>query len=57
MDLQCILLVAMVLIYPEHGYARLGETIIIFADGTSRTLVQGSLASYIGEYFVMYFGH
>jgi hypothetical protein len=37
------------LFHPEHGYARLGETIIIFADGTSRTLVPGSLASYVGE--------
>jgi hypothetical protein len=45
------------LFHPEHGYARLGETIVIFADGTSRTLVPGSLASYIGEDFVMYFGH
>jgi hypothetical protein len=45
------------LFHPEHGYALLRETIFIFADGTSRTLVSGSLASYIGEDFVMYFGH
>jgi hypothetical protein len=45
------------LFHPEHGYARLGETIVIFADGTSQTLVLGSLASYIGEDFVMYFSH
>ena len=37
------------LFHPEHGYARLGETIVIFADGTFRTLVLGSLASYVGE--------
>ena len=41
----------------EHGYALLRETIVVFADGTSRTLVLGSLTSYIGEDFVMYFGH
>jgi hypothetical protein len=45
------------LFHPEHGYARLGETIVIFADGTSQILVPGSLAPYIGEDFVMYFGH
>jgi hypothetical protein len=45
------------LFYLEHGYARLGETIVIFTDDTSRTLVPGSLDSYVGEYFVMYFGH
>ena len=33
----------------EHGYAGLKDTIVIFVDGTSRTLVPGSLASYIGE--------
>jgi hypothetical protein len=55
MDMQCILLETM--IYPEYGYACLGETIVIFADGSSRTLVPGSLAPYIGEDFVMYFGH
>jgi hypothetical protein len=38
------------LFHPEHGYARFGETIIIFADDTSRTLVSSSLASYVGEY-------
>ena len=37
------------LFHPKHGYARLGETIIIFVDGTSRTLVMGSLTSYVGE--------
>jgi hypothetical protein len=37
--------------HPEHGYAFLGETIIIFADGTSRTLVPISLTSYIGNVF------
>jgi hypothetical protein len=31
----------MVLIYPEHGYARLGETFDIFADDTSRFLIPG----------------
>jgi hypothetical protein len=45
------------LFHPKHGYARLDETIFIFADGTFRTLVPGSLASYVGEDFVMYFGH
>jgi hypothetical protein len=45
------------LFHPEHGHARLEETIVIFTDGTSRTLVPGSLASYIGEDFVMYCGH
>jgi hypothetical protein len=39
MDLQCILLVAMHLFYLDHGYAHLGETIVIFADGASRFLV------------------
>jgi hypothetical protein len=29
MDLQCILLVAMILAYPERGYVCLGETIVI----------------------------
>jgi hypothetical protein len=37
------------LFHPEHGYACLRETIVIFADDTSRTLVSGSLTSYIGE--------
>ena len=45
------------LFHLEHGYARLRETIVIFADGTSWTLVPGSLVSYIGEDFVMYFIH
>jgi hypothetical protein len=43
--------------HPKHGYARLGETIVIFADGTSRTLVLDSLVPYVGEYFVIYFGN
>jgi hypothetical protein len=42
---------------PKHGYARLGETSVIFAVLTSRTLVPDSLSSYIGEAFVMYFSH
>jgi hypothetical protein len=33
------------LFHPEHGYAHLGETIIIFADDTFQTLVSGSLSS------------
>jgi hypothetical protein len=37
--------------HPEHGYSFLGETIIIFVDGTSRTLVLGSLTSYVGNVF------
>ena len=41
----------------EYGYACLSETIVIFADGTIQTLVPSSLTSYIGEDFVMYFGH
>jgi hypothetical protein len=45
------------LFHHDHGYARLKETIVIFVDDTSRTLVLGSLVSYIGEYFVIYFGH
>jgi hypothetical protein len=39
------------LFHPEHGYACLRETIVVFADGTSRTLVLGSLILYIGEDF------
>jgi hypothetical protein len=39
------------------GMPAFGETIVVFADGTSQTLVLGSLASYVGEYFVMYFSH
>ena len=45
------------LFHLDNGYSHPEETIVIFADGTSRTLVPGSLASYIGEDFVMYFGH
>jgi hypothetical protein len=45
------------LFHTDHGYASQSETIVIFVDGTSLTLVPGSLVSYIGEDFVMYFGH
>jgi hypothetical protein len=45
------------LFHPEHEYALVLETIVIFAYGTSRTSVLGSLASHIGEDFVMYFIH
>jgi hypothetical protein len=45
------------LFHPGHGYSRLGEKVVIFAYGTSQTMGPGSLVSYIGEYFVMYFGH
>jgi hypothetical protein len=57
MDLKCIFIGSHDLFHPEHGYAHLGETIVIFADGTSQNLVSGSLISYIGEDFIMYFIH
>jgi hypothetical protein len=45
------------LFHPKHGYSCLEETIVIFEDGTSQTLVLGSLGTYIVEDFVMCFGH
>jgi hypothetical protein len=51
----------MVLIYPEHGYARVGETFDIF--GRWHLLIPDSWAHsfsisvQIGKELVMYFGH
>jgi hypothetical protein len=51
----------MVLIYPEHGYARLGETFDIFCrwhfpipDSWAHSF---SISVQIGKELVMYFGH
>jgi hypothetical protein len=49
------------LFYPEHGYARLGETFDIFADGTfpipDSWAHLCSTSVQIGKELVMYFGH
>jgi hypothetical protein len=45
------------LFHPEHGYARLRETIVILQMAPPELWSRAHSISYIGEDFVMYFGH
>jgi len=45
------------LLHPKHGYARLGETIVVLQMTPLELWSQAHLILYIGEDIVMYFSH
>jgi hypothetical protein len=45
------------LVHPEHGYACLGETIVVLQMELPKLWYQAHSIPYIGEDIVIYFGH